>query len=259
MVENKELSIIDLIIDTHVGLKRQGTGSDEITIKALSYIDGLKENSQILDIGCGTGGQTIILANNAPGNIIGLDQFPNFVNVLNENAKSQNLQNRINGIVGNMEDLPFNKEQFDLIWCEGAIDDNIGFEKGLTYWYDFLKCNGYIAVTSPSWFTNEHPGEVNKFWLDAGSTGLDEIGKNISVMQNIGYSFIAAFVLPETCWTDNYYIPREYAMQKLLGKYSGNNIVEGFIENNRYEVELYSKYKQYYGYVFYIGKKRDVK
>jgi ubiquinone/menaquinone biosynthesis C-methylase UbiE len=253
-VENKELSIIDLIIDTHVGLKRQGPGNDEITIKALSYIDGLKENSQILDIGCGTGGQTIILANNAPGNIIGLDLFPNFVNVLNENAKKHNLQNRINGIVGKMEELPFGKEQFDLIWCEGAID-NIGFEKGLTFWYDFLKNNGYIAVTSPSWFAKEHPDEVNKFWLDAGSSGLDEIGKNVSIMQNIGYSFISAFALPENCWTDNYYIPREHEMQKLLEKYPGNNMVEGFIENNKHEVELYSKYKQYYGYVFYIGKK----
>ncbi|MDR0972617.1 MAG: class I SAM-dependent methyltransferase [Prevotellaceae bacterium] len=254
MVENKELSIIDLIIDTHVGLKRQGPGSDEMTIKALSYIDGLQENSQILDIGCGTGWQTIILANNAPGNIIGLDLFPNFVNVLNENAKSNNLQNRINGIVGSMENLPFNKEQFDLIWCEGAID-NIGFEKGLTYWYDFLKYNGYIAVTSPTWFTTEHPDEVNKFWLDAGSSGLDEISKNISVMQNIGYKFIATFILPEKCWTDNYFNPREHAIQKLLEKYSGNSMVEGFIENNRHEVELYSKYKQYYGYAFFIGKK----
>jgi hypothetical protein len=31
--------------------------------------------------------------------------------------------------------------------------------------------------------------------------------------------------------------------------------VEGFIGFMRYEAELYSKYKQYYGYVFYIGGK----
>jgi hypothetical protein len=40
-----------------------------------------------------------------------------------------------------------------------------------------------------------------------------------------------------------------------LEKYVGNKTVEDYIENEKYEVELYSKYKQYYGYVFYIGKK----
>jgi len=29
------------------------------------------------------------------------------------------------------------KEEFDLIWSEGAID-SIGFEKGLNYWNGFL-------------------------------------------------------------------------------------------------------------------------
>jgi hypothetical protein len=43
--------------------------------------------------------------------------------------------------------------------------------------------------------------------------------------------------------------------EALLEKYTGNKIVEAYVENNKYEVELYSKHKQYYGYVFYIGKK----
>ena len=41
----------------------------------------------------------------------------------------------------------------------------------------------------------------------------------------------------------------------LMEKYAGNKSVEAFIEIDNQEVELYSKYKQYYGYVFYIGRK----
>jgi len=74
-------------------------------------------------------------------------------------------------------------------------------------------------------------------------------------MQKAGYSFVAVFTLPEKCWTDNYFIPREAIEKALLKKYPGNKIVEAYIEDEKYEVELYSKYKQYYGYVFYIGKK----
>ena len=71
------------------------------------------------------------------------------------------------------DSLSFQKEEFDLIWSEGAID-NIGFEKGLTYWNGFLKKNGYVVVTCPSWFTRERPAEAEKFWADSGS-GIDTI------------------------------------------------------------------------------------
>lgn len=81
------------------------------------------------------------------------------------------------------------------------------------------------------------------------------VGHNISIMQKSGYIPVAAFTLPEKCWTDNYFIPREAAGKALLGKYAGDKKVEAFIANMKHEAELYSKYKQYYGYVFYIGKK----
>jgi len=85
---------------------------------------------------------------------------------------------------------------------------------------------------------------------------LDTIEDNISIMQKTGYHFITSFTLPEKCWTDNYFIPREAAGKALLEKYPGNKDVEAYIENDKYEVELYSRYKQYYGYVFYIGKRQ---
>ena len=256
-MEDKQPTIDDLGYETYIGLERQGIGSPEMTIKALSFIEDLNAISRVADLACGTGGQTMVLAQNLTGSIIGVDIYPDFINVFNDNAKKLNLQNRVNGIVGSMEDLSFQKEEFDLIWSEGAID-GIGFEKGLTHWIGFLKKNGYVAVTCPSWLTNERPTEIEKFWVDAGGS-IDTIGSNISIMQKVGYSFVSAFVLPEKCWTDNFFAPREAADKALLKKYAGNKTVEAYIESNievnKIEVELYSKYKQYYGYVFYIGKK----
>ncbi|MCL2538487.1 MAG: class I SAM-dependent methyltransferase [Alphaproteobacteria bacterium] len=252
-MENAKPTVLDLIIETHIGLDRQGPGSPETIIKALSFLGNLDKISRVADLACGTGGQTMILAQNIKGNITGVDILPELINVFNDNAKKLNLQERVNGIVGSMENLSFQKEEFDLIWSEGAID-TIGFEKGLNYWNSFLKKNGYIAVTCPSWFTDERPVEIEKFWGDAG-IGLDTIGQNILIMQKAGYSPIAIFTLPEKCWTDNYFIPRITADRALLEKYPGNKTVADYIENNKYETELYSKYNQYYGYVFYIGKK----
>ncbi|MCL1928783.1 MAG: class I SAM-dependent methyltransferase [Treponema sp.] len=255
-MEDKQLTIMDLIVESHLGLERQGPGSSEITIKALSFLDSLDNISCAADLACGTGGQTMFLAQKISGNIIGLDICPDFIDTFNNNTKKLNLQNRVNGIVGTMDNLSFEKEELDLIWSEGAIDI-IGFEKGLAHWNGFLKTNGYIAVTCPSWLTYEHPAEIEKFWTGAGS-GLDTIGHNISIMQKAGFSLVAAFALPEKCWTENYFIPREVADKVLLEKYPGNKTVEDYIRENKYEVELYSKYKQYYGYVFYIGKKNKI-
>lgn len=253
-MENKQQpSEMDLLIETHAGLERQGPGSPEMTRKALGFLEHLDRVSLAADLGCGSGGQTMILAQHLAGTIIGLDLFPAFISVLNENAKKQNLEGRVKGVAGSMDDLPFEKEALDLIWSEGAID-NIGFEKGLAHWHGFLKKDGYLVVTCPSWLTEERPAVIERFWSDAGS-GLDSIGHSIEIMQKCGYQFIASFTLPEKCWTDNYFIPREAALNALCKKYNGNETVDAFAAENRHEVELYAKYKQYYGYVFYIGKK----
>ena len=252
-MENKAISMMDILIQTHAGLNRQGPGSPEMTAKALRFLGNLDRITKAADLGCGTGGQTMVLAQHITGTIIGVDQSEDFIDILNSNAQRLNLQERVTGIVGAMENLFFQKEEFDLIWSEGAID-NIGFERGLTHWHGFLKKDGYVAVTCPSWLTDERPVEIEKFWIDAGS-GLDTIGHNVEAMQKSGYSFVAAFTLPEKCWTDNYFSPRDAAEEAFLQKYPGNKTVEEYIENSKKEIELYAQYKRNYGYVFYIGKK----
>ena len=251
-LETKHLSMVDILLETHIGLERQGPGSSEAVEQALGFLKPLNQFSKIVDLGCGTGGQTLLLAKYLSGTIIGQDMFSDFIDKLNENARKMKLDNRVTGIIGSMEKLPFQTKSLDLIWSEGAID-NIGFKEGLSHWHGFLKKGGFIAVTCPSWLTEERPNVVERFWNDAGSQ-LETISDNIKIMQKCGYQFVASFALPQKCWTENYFIPREKAINKLLEKYAGNKIMMEYAEQNRYETELYSKYSQHYGYVFYIGK-----
>ena len=148
--ENKSIHEFDfnLICEYFSAMERQGPGSPEVTIKALSFIDNISDGSHIADIGCGTGGQTMVLAQNAPGKITGIDLFPIFIDLFNANARKMNLQDRVKGIVGSMDKLTFDNEELDLIWSEGAIY-NIGFEKGLTEWRRFLKLS-LIHISEPT-------------------------------------------------------------------------------------------------------------
>ena len=242
-----------LIREYFSSLERQGPGSKEQTIKALSFIDNLKKDSKIIDIGCGTGGQTMVIADNTPALIIGVDLSPEYVHLFNNSAEKNNLHDRVKGIIGSMDKLQYKSEEFDLIWSEGAIY-NIGFERGINEWHKFLKPDGYIAVTEATWFTEKRPIEIEKFWMNAYPE-IDTISNNVKIMQKAGYIPVATFVLPESCWIDNFYVPQVSVQENFLKKHAGNKTVEKFIAYQRYEAELYYKYKKYYGYVFYIGKK----
>lgn len=243
-----------LICEYFSSVERQGPGSPEATIKALSFIDNLTDKSRIADLGCGTGGQTMTLAQNAPGHITGLDLFPDFINLFNRNAQRLNLQGRVKGGVGSMtEELPFENEELDLIWSEGAIY-NIGFERGLNEWRRHLKKGSYIAVSESSWFTDERPAEITDFWM-AHYPEIDTIPNKVMQMQKAGYVPVATFIIPENCWTEHYFAPQAEAQKKFLDKHTGNKTAEELVAGQRHERELYDKYKDFYGYVFYIGKK----
>lgn len=253
--ENKSIHEFDfsLICEYFSTIERQGPGSPEVTIKALSFIDGLTRESRIADLGCGTGGQTMVMAQHAPGQITGVDLFPEFINLFNQNAAKLGLQGRVKGIAGSMDNLPFQEEELDLIWSEGAIY-NIGFVRGLNEWRKFLKPGGYVAVTEASWFTEERPVEIDQFWMDAYPE-IDTIPNKVAQMQKAGYIPVATFILPENCWTEHFYEPQAATQEAFLRKYAGNPTAEGLVANQQHEAQLYAMYKAFYGYVFYIGKK----
>lgn len=242
----------NLICEYYANLERQGPGSPEMTLKALSFIGNLTDTSQIADLGCGTGGQTMVLARHAPGKITGLDLYPGFIDLFNANAKRLNLDNRVTGVVGSMDALPFAPASLDLIWAEGSIY-NIGFQRGLTEWREFLKPGGYIAVSEASWFTPQRPAEIETFWMESYPE-IDTIPNKVAQMQDAGYIPVASFILPETCWTDHFYNSHPAVQDAFLKKYKGDKTVEAFIASERRGAKLYEAYKDCHGYAFYIGK-----
>ena len=74
-------------------------------------------------------------------------------------------------------------------------------------------------------------------------------------IQKAGYIPVATFILPENCWTEHYYVPQAKAKEMFIKKYAGNKTAEKLMASICHEAELYSKYKEYYGYAFFIAKK----
>ncbi len=99
-----------LINEFFTELERQGPGSAEETVRALSFIGNISNKTKIADLGCGTGFQTMVLAQNTEATITALDLFAGSIDKLNAKAERHGLQDRVKGIVGSMDDLQFGDE-----------------------------------------------------------------------------------------------------------------------------------------------------
>lgn len=247
------MDLLKLIIDYHKDAERQGPGSVEATKKALRYLPKLNQESSILDIGCGTGAQTIVLAENTNANIIAIDMLQPFLDQLKSKIKDKEYANRIDIQCLSMDKMNFPEKSFDVIWSEGAIY-NIGFEKGLSLWKKYIKNDGYIVISEISWLTATRPKEIENYWLNAYSE-IDTIENKLATLERCGYLPITHFVLGDYEWIENYYKPMIDRSEAFLKKYNYAKEVRDFIDAGIDEADMYQQYKQYYSYVFYITKK----
>jgi ubiquinone/menaquinone biosynthesis C-methylase UbiE len=243
---------LELIIDFYRGTERQGPGSDVDTLRALDamHLD-LSKSYKVADIGCGSGGQTITLANALKGEIVGVDLFPEFLTELDESAKLKGLGNKISTLEANMDALPFAEKDFDIIWSEGAIY-NMGFERGIQEWSRFLKSGGYIALSEISWTTDSRPEEIQDHWMKEYPE-IDTAQNKIQILERNDFRMLNHFFLPESSW-EEYYKPLELKFEEFLVKHENSDLAKRVVQDQRREIDLYRKYKSYYSYGFYVAQ-----
>jgi cyclopropane fatty-acyl-phospholipid synthase-like methyltransferase len=247
---------IDLIIDLHKNTQRQGPGSEKDTLNALNLIGlSLDPEVKLADIGCGSGGQTLTLAQNLNGHITAVDLFPEFLDELNEKSKKLGLEGKIKTLKASMDNLPFMPGEFDVIWSEGAIY-NMGFEKGIRNWKKFLKEGGYLALSEITWTTISRPQEIDDFWTSQYPE-IDTAANKIKILESNGYSLVGYFILSEDSWIENYYKPLESQFGHFLKRNENSDLAKKVVRDYRSEIELYMKYKEYYSYGFFIAKKTE--
>jgi SAM-dependent methyltransferase len=244
---------VSLFWRLHSGLPREGPGSDESTLKALRTVAGsLPAAPRILDVGCGPGMQTLVLARETAGHVTAVDCHQPFLDELNRRAARQGLTERIATVNASMSALDFPDAAFDLIWSEGAIYV-MGFAEGLRAWKRLLKRGGVIAVTEISWLGPNIPEEAATFWRRAYSA-MTDVATNLRTLESVGYAPLAHFVLPEAAWWDHYYAPLEQRIDALQDEYRDDQEALAFLHGERTQITLYRKYSASYGYVFYLAR-----
>ena len=230
-------------------LDRLSPGSDETTLKALDKVDlDTQSELNILDIACGVGTSTILLANHFENSTVeGFDLFRHYVDKLDEKINENNLSERVFSYSMDMNDPDFANEEFDIVFCEAAIDI-IGFKRGLTNWRRLLKPKGYMVVSDITWIGNPS-SESRKFWNDIYSE-VDTIENKISQISKLGFEFVDYVVVPKEEWIDYH-----NKLERNLNSLSSDKSAGAFSKQIKKEIETYRRNSDDYSYVFYVMKR----
>jgi ubiquinone/menaquinone biosynthesis C-methylase UbiE len=238
-------------------LPRQGPGDEASTKKAFRKLAGLPEHPEILDVGCGTGMQTLVLAKLSTGNITALDNHAPFIEKLKRNAYRNSYSDRIHCVVGDMAAMNFPKGSFDVIWCEGAVFIMVlvmGFDKALQVWKPLLRPKGYIALSELVWFKKEAPQEIRDFFARE-YPDMKYYEHIFPIIESAGYKMVDYFPLPGKSWWTDFYTPAEKKLASLRRKYHNNKEAQAIFDSFQLEIDMHRKYSDYYGYGFYIMQK----
>ena len=234
------------------GLPRGGPGDNQSTRKAFSYLKNLPSEPLILDIGCGSGIQTLELARISNGKIIALDNYQPFLDILMQNAIKEGVDTRITPKNQSMLEMDFKNDTFDIIWSEGALYI-MGFRNGLKKCNQLLKNNGYCIVSEAVLLLPNLPKPLKEFWDETYPVILD-IKHNISLIEEEGFHVVSHFTLPRSCWVD-FYSRMKTVIKELKKKYHDNKVALQVFEECEKEILMYQTYSDYYGYEFFIMQK----
>ena len=243
-----------LFFELFSGLPRQGPGTAASTRRALRLVPSVGPRTRVLDIGCGTGAQTLVLALSSPSRIVAVDNHPPFIHILNREAQRLGVANRLEARVADMRRLDFADDSFNLIWCEGAIY-NVGVKAGLRDWRRLLRPNGHLALTEVCWRKPDPPAECVAFWKREYPV-IRDTAALLEAVDACGYRTVGHFPLPASAWWDDYYRPLQDNLTAFRKRHPDAPVAQELADQCQKEIDIWDACSEFYGYEFLVLRAR---
>ncbi|HTU26183.1 MAG TPA: class I SAM-dependent methyltransferase [Pirellulales bacterium] len=232
----------------HSGLPREGPGSDASTREALRRLPPLPEEPVVLDLGCGPGRQSLVLARVLRVKVTAIDIHQPYLDQLSRSAEAERLAQFIEPCRADIGSLDIPDGSVDLVWSEGAAYI-MGFQESLRRWRRLLKPAGLVAVTELCWLTDDPPDEPPAFW-QRSYPAMATTSENCRRARSAGLDVLGRFTLPESDWWDEYYNPLLRRIAEL--RPSANALLADHLDQSEQEIELFRRHSGAYGYVFFL-------
>jgi demethylmenaquinone methyltransferase/2-methoxy-6-polyprenyl-1,4-benzoquinol methylase len=155
--------------------------------KKVVEIVGKKNPKQILDIATGTGDLVLMMASLNPDRIVGLDISAGMLEVGKRKIEKAKLSDKIEMIVGDSEEIPFNENSFDAITVSFGVRNFANLDKGIKEIARVLKPTGVLVILETSNPTKFPFKQGYKFYTNFI---LPIIGKIFS-KDKVAYSYLS--------------------------------------------------------------------
>jgi 2-polyprenyl-3-methyl-5-hydroxy-6-metoxy-1,4-benzoquinol methylase len=134
--------------DTYKERDIQGIIYQRRQAAALRYIDGLSipRTSHVLEIGCGAGLLTTALAKRGFA-VEAIDHAQAMIDLTVEYARKMGVDTRINACMGDIHELSYEDQSFDLIVALGVMPWLYDFQKALAEITRVTAPNGYVILS----------------------------------------------------------------------------------------------------------------
>lgn len=143
--------MFDTISKNYDGLNRViSLGIDVSWRKKVVKLVSENNPKQILDIATGTGDLAMMMAELNPDRIIGLDISAGMLEVGKQKINKANLSDKIEMVVGDSENIPFEDNTFDAITVSFGVRNFENLDKGLQEIHRVLKPGGKFVVLETS-------------------------------------------------------------------------------------------------------------
>ena len=180
--------MFDTISGNYDGLNRViSFGIDVKWRRKVLKLVAAKNPKTILDIATGTGDLAILMSETNAEKIVGLDLSVGMLEVGKTKIAAKNLSNKIEMVVGDSENLPFDDNSFDAITVAFGIRNFETLDKGLAEIYRVLKPNGIFVILETSNPTKTPYKQGYTFYT---KNILPIIGKLFS-KDNVAYGYLS--------------------------------------------------------------------
>lgn len=201
---------------------------------------------RVIDIGCGTGPASLLLAAEAGADVVAVDNHPPFLAQLREDAEATGLAARIRTLAASMEDLPLPDGCADLVWAEGSAYV-MGVDAALRAWQRLLAPGGVLVLTDAAWTTDTPAAAARAFW-EPGYPTMRTTAATVAAATAAGWTVVATYLLPESDWT-KYYGPLAARIAQLR---ADRPEAAAALDEVGREIDIRRDHGTDYGYVGYV-------
>lgn len=224
-------------------LERWGPGSELDTKQAINALPKVPTN--ILEVGCGKGLATQVLVENTQAHITAIDNEQSALDRLSERFEQNGQADRLSTKCASMTELPFEPNQFDLIWAEGSAYI-MGIEKALEQWKPLLSDQGCLMVSDMVWRTEKQSQTAIDFW-SSEYPDIKQVSTRLEQMEKAGYQVVAHFPQSKEAWM-NYYGPLSARLDELRSTMADTQAFKDI----EHEVNLSLNHSEEFGYHMFV-------